>query len=199
MKYFLVLLAVSVFLSGCSTSSSVPRAPAAALPPAPTRPGAPEIPPIFNFKSTERRIAGQVFIVTRGRDTIKLSNIRLKIYPADYLAEVRAILMGHRMAQIKWAGDLLVSSYSSFKTDPLQQAELASWLAWGLLPPPVASTATDADGKFEISGALPESLGIVAMASRDVFGKTEYYVWAIGQDAIEDAARIFLTNDNLLP
>ncbi len=66
------------------------------------------------------------------------------------------------------------------------------------LPPPTASTKTDADGKFTLKLRQNQRFALGAQASRDVGRSTEEYCWLVWTSLDGAMAKhVMLSNDKL--
>lgn len=111
-------------------------------------------------------ITGEVYITTKGRSTVKMSGTAIHVL--DYQA----------------VKDVMERSYTSDLYEYLKQ-----------MPPPIAGTNTDADGKFAIK-LKPGRYVLTSLDQRDVGGQTEFYQWLVLVDAPADT-KITLNNSNL--
>lgn len=107
-------------------------------------------------------ITGEVFVVTRGRDNVRL-------------------------------GDTAIVAY------PLNAARSALEFSRPVMPAPVASTRTDADGGFRFKLRREDlPVLITAEASRLVGRTTERYIWRVSSEDAPDLNHVVLTNSNML-
>jgi hypothetical protein len=169
-------------------------APATALP---AKPAPPVLPAMVAGATQRAAIKGQVFITTKGGATVKLSGIEVKVYPRDYIEHAEPMIYSYRLAMLDY--NLAALRSSIYATVDTEQAEFDTWAPWGWLAPAPLAVMTDADGKFELAGEFPERWALVATGRRAVFGKTEFYAWAVKDEEIKDRERVFLNNANLRP
>ena len=184
-----------------------------------------------------REIAGQVFIVTKAHETVKLALVPISVYPRDAIQStieaVDTALKSERDAATAqeitireaqksasalhdqlWK-DARSSSYDkqryaaasralSFETDILSLDIMALRRTSFLLGSapyfrelnehhrPIATTKTDADGKFTVNIPSEGEFAIVAYSERQTLKDTENYYWIVPA-----AEHVDLTNDNL--
>lgn len=180
-----IALLAALFGGGCATTQEVEV-------PAP--------PAIFAARSvplTERRIAGQVFWTTQGRETIRASGVRVLFYDAAQLASARATILEYERTQF----DAVSQTYPGLPSTMMRarvriQGEVDS--SWARLGTPVAAAVTDAEGRFELQANLPERLGIYCEADPKIFGENERHRWAVTEDEAQEPGRIILSNLNML-
>ena len=121
--------------------------------------------------SREREISGQIFIVTKGRDNVKLGLVGVHVISEKELRTVAAKVL---LAQ------------SAASTLPLRDSLFAN------LPPPAVKT--DADGQFTIRARGKSWL--LARAERKAGSGDETYLWVVSTEG--QPTKLLLSNDNLL-
>lgn len=159
-------------------------------------------------------ISGDVFIVTHGKAAIKMPLARVLLYKKE---EAKAAL-SKRAEQAEFVAKFLIEARDSkLSTDAIfpdpqpsrfsLREELAAyadyivssdWFISGLLdggePKPIASTKTDAEGKFSFDVPGGEYVAF-SFSSRFVGGQTEIYTWLVlVKTGVID---LHLANDNL--
>jgi hypothetical protein len=126
---------------------------------------------------THQTLRGQIFIVTRGGESVKLG-----------LVEVRAITAEALAAHADFDRELGGGTQSP--------ARLFFTIGF---PDSAATTKTDADGRFSLT--VPRGLKVVlaAAAQRQVGGNREAFHWLVKPDAARtDGGEILLSNDNVV-
>ena len=123
-------------------------------------------------KTPESNIEGEVFIVTQGRDNIKLAGTNVFAIPNKEAAE-------------------FFNQKTLIDKTPKKDGEFY----FSGLPLPKASAITDSDGKYKMTVPAGEYV-IVARDSRKVFDKTEYYYWFVKVKAESDT-KLSLSNNNM--
>ena len=100
---------------------------------------------------TSQKIEGEVYVVTEGRETVRLAGSQVSAYPlADF-------------------EKLLVEKGTS-------NPDVYSYLT--PLPPLVEKVTTDSEGKFSMT--LPKGeYALLAVEHRDVGGRKEFYQWLV--------------------
>jgi hypothetical protein len=192
---------------------------------------------LISISAIGRDITGQVFIVTKAHESVKLGLVPVSVYARDAIQSsieaVDAALKSERdeakdqQTTIREAQksasalhdqlwkDARSSSYDKQRYDAalragnlsleISQLNLAvgrrvSFLL-GSAPyfqelnehhRPVATTKTDADGKFTVTVPSEGEFAIVASSERQTLKDTEYYFWVVPA-----ADHVDLTNDNL--
>ena len=100
---------------------------------------------------SSQKIEGEVFIVTEGRQTVRLANSEVSAYR---LADFQKLLAE------KGTADPNVYSY----LEPL--------------PEQIDSTVTDSEGRFSFT-LPPGEYVLLAVEHRDIGGKKEFYQWLV--------------------
>lgn len=121
--------------------------------------------------SRQQKISGQVFIVTKGRDNVKLGLVGVHALSDE---------------QLKTAVVTAFEGKAIPANEPLAERLFA------ILPPPAATT--DADGQFALTAK--GRVWLLAKAERNAGNSTESYVWVVptkGEDG-----KLLLANDKLL-
>jgi hypothetical protein len=143
-----------------------------------------------------KTVTGQVFIATKGGENFKLALVGISVYPVEvwtiYEKQVEGIAAAKqkKLETKQKAFEANGNYHGSIQT--LNEELALSFDKWDLLPPPTASTKTDADGKFSLVHTVPSPV-IFARARRSVGKETEYYVWVVK----EVTPPVLLSNDNL--
>lgn len=172
----------------------------------------------------EHSVTGQVFVVTKGRENVKLGLVAVHVVDDEAFSKIaRKALLAHAVANVKVteakanlttlaaleqdlnklkpAGgavpilDNLMVEIEERRSELQAKAKSdVSELLFKLLPS--EATKTDADGQFtvKVSGART---WLLARASRTVVGNDETYVWMQPTDG--KSPKLLLANDNLLP
>lgn len=129
---------------------------------------APSTTPAAPSPQPPRTISGEIFIITKGRQTVKLSGARISVQrlqeTLDAIHRAEESDIGH-----------------TFRIYDYQRA----------FPGTEAATTADADGKFSITVPAGQ-YALVADEERAVFDKSEYYHWVV-----EAADHTTLSNSNL--
>jgi hypothetical protein len=115
-----------------------------------------------------RTISGEIFIVTNGRQAVKMAGTAIFVLPLDQTEDA---LHTQRIRDV--ANDMTVYEY-------LQA-----------LPKPIARTRADSEGKFSITVPAGE-YALTAVEQRNVIEKDEFYQWVV-----KASDHITLSNDNL--
>lgn len=124
--------------------------------------------------SQAKRIAGQVFVATRGAGTYKFSSAPLAAYPLEQLKAAGASIAGR-----------LPLMYRRMNPDEQEAAVARAWEEAVQKLQPIATTSTDADGNFELSWASGEPVFLFCHTSRlrgrrsDGSEIVEHNVWAL--------------------
>jgi hypothetical protein len=171
--------------------------------------------------SREGQIKGDIFIVTKGHQSVKLGLVEVAAIPASdvrrVISERRAKIAGaqKRLSEIDAEYQKLgVSDTADYDDvsrltphDHDKFVELSSErkqlmepynLMFEDLPPPRSIAKSDADGHFRL--VLPSGdYFLVAQSERQVFNKTEHYYWCVSARATPHADQtVTLSNDNEL-
>lgn len=164
-------------------------------------------------------IRGDIFIVTRGRESVKLSLVELGAIPASEVKRIvskRQDLMASAQPRIRqidaefqdlgiseedinWPATLTkdqVSRLTALWEERKRLRQLNEPLHLSDLPFSKFLTKSDADGHFRLT--LPcGDYYVVAHAERQVFGAKESYYWCVPARAVKQAEeRLMLSNDN---
>ncbi len=121
----------------------------------------------------EAELTGEIFIATRGGQNFKLGAVKVSAIP---LVKTEDYIAGRKVAD----------------------ADKNKTSAWYFrdLPPSVAQTTTDSEGKFVLSVPTGE-YAIAATASRDIVGETETYHWLVKVNVNKEKQTVTLSNVNL--
>ena len=196
-------------------------------------------------------VSGQVFIVTKGRENIKLALTTVSALPEsttlNHVTRCEKDMSKSRSAAVDRAESVRVLAHaattelksaqatyealpgprSSAEQDILDKARKRLRIAQGRasdlrpqlggvtaslveissdfspyflnLPTPIATTKTDADGKFTLQLPAGQRVALAATAGRETPGGMENYYWMVWftpHDSTEN--RIMLSNDNLV-
>lgn len=127
-------------------------------------------------------VTGQVFIATRGGQNVKLGLVPLLAYPPEKIGP---------FAKAQTARLMEATNESS---DPEEAERLMFSHEWLLkkLPNPTATAKTDADGRFSLKCRRGDV--VIAASQREVFNKTERYVWVFKAEGGET----MLSNDEMI-
>lgn len=122
----------------------------------------------------EKEITGQIFVVTQGKDNIKLALVTVGAIPLEEFDQYLKV-PGHTVTRGFGNEDFFIEN----------------------LPQPKFISKTDADGKFALT--LPKGkYAITANSSRNIFGSSETYHWLVYVDTSSSNQLLILSNDNLL-
>lgn len=172
-------------------------------------------------------ISGQVFVVTKGRENIKLALVEVAAISESVMIEYVKSIYATNEAEYKTTLDELTQNserrkrviskaqkefrtltsteYKKATSDQIEAKELlkkVTYIANGgnyfeKLPASIAVSKTDADGKFKF--LLP--VGRYVFAARDgrvINGsESEYYYWLVLVDTASQNRSLMLSNDNL--
>jgi hypothetical protein len=125
-------------------------------------------------------LSGEVFVVTAGRENVKLALVEIKAIPEE---EINAYLKAR---------------YTEIKGYPVPSPNAVEKYFSGL-PSGTATAMTNADGKFTIT--LPKGRFVLAAQSfRRVFDSTENYYWLVWVKSDgRQPPPLILSNHNLVP
>jgi hypothetical protein len=172
-----------------------------------------------SFAEETKTLTGQVFIRTKGAETIKLSLVDVLLFEenplTDFVARMRSEaqpLLDSLERAARGAFDSTIAAVEKghdTRSIEAREKELDAMRAhiirrvylksasyyFSDLPPPIQSTKTDADGNFIFK--LPEgSYVLVAASQRRISEKLEFYNWMV-KVAVHADKRVMLANDNL--
>ena len=153
-------------------------------------------------------IDGQVFIVTKGGQNIKLGLVEVQLISLEkldsYLKQKHEELR-KRLAEVDTQRKTAEVGTSEWRSLVRLGYRLRSGSLYFEYPPKaIRSVKTDADGKFTIKVPSTGRFALAAAASRQVGGEddlfpTEYYYWLVKIDAEgKGSDKIMLSNDNLI-
>lgn len=174
-----------LFVGGCTTQAEVDV------------PLPPEILPQRAVNLVERKIAGQVFWTTQGRETIRLSGAQILVYDAARLASARDTILRYEREQFDAISQTYPGRPSTMMRARIKIRDRVD-LSWASLGNPIAAALTDADGRFELQAKLPEKIGIYCEADRKIFDENERHRWAVTEQEAIEPGRIILSNVNML-
>lgn len=140
-------------------------------------------------------IEGQVFVVTKGRENVKMGAITVSIYKsADFSSALAAaaariapelfeineqVARCDREIKVAEISRLSSESYKTRREHLLASIKRKYQGVWSGLRQiePLAEVVTDADGRFKIDTRGEDSVYLFARAQRQVGGATENYIW----------------------
>jgi hypothetical protein len=144
-----------------------------------------------------RTVSGQVFVISDAGETLKFAGVSIRIFDADYLAEARQLFVQYSHQNFDTANAAYAGSLGRIMRAKLRVRERLDD-AWDSLARPIATVITDADGRFEFSGALPNKIGLLCVAGKSQFGTHDPYRWALVEEEFGEPRRIVLSNHNRL-
>jgi hypothetical protein len=122
----------------------------------------------------EAELTGEIFIASRGGQNFKLGAVNVSAIP---LVKAEDYIAGRKVAD----------------------SEKNKTSAWYFrdLPPSVAQTTTNSEGKFVLN-LPPGEYAVAATASREILsGETETYYWLVKVNADKEKQTVTLSNVNL--
>jgi hypothetical protein len=156
-------------------------------------------------------LQGEVFIVTRGGENIKLGLVEVKALPLNKAEQAVSRLLAirekkqHLIDEIAEAKSFQLYSKLENQLKPeFERVAVQEQNSWEQLfheqPLPSASDKTGADGKFSFQLDRNATVALVAQATRKLLdGTEETYRWVVRASLDGQATkRIFLSNDNLI-
>lgn len=125
---------------------------------------------------TDSMVEGEVFIRTRGGETIPLSLVRVDV--RDFERTEEAI----KRVRESTSGTPTESDF------------------FRAFPPPIASVTTDASGRFRVRIPRNGAFAITAHDKRIIGDETEHYYWCVGFGSVLSprSDRITLANQNIV-
>lgn len=128
--------------------------------------------PKKEVRNESREIAGQAFITTRGAGSYKLSDTPIVAYPA-----------GMKQTMIQAQASNLPNRYATMGVN-YNDVDEDAYIAWRetmgqFINEAVASTVTDADGKFVLRLKTDQPVCILAYSKRLAGRTTEFYSWFV--------------------
>jgi len=178
---------------------------------------------LFTGCSRDAELKGQIFVVTRGRENIKLGNVEVSVYLESALVsvkdEITKSLVEHKKRREAAVDEIRSIQRAQFRANGVDVSDVTtpqiellremmdsrgalfstiSSAGHGGL---IAKTTTDADGRFSLRLPLGKGpFAIVAQSSRMVFDKKEQYYWLIEDFSLDGAKykEIILSNTNLM-
>ena len=154
-------------------------------------------------KPKEATVSGQIFIVTRGGESIKLGSVQVQIIEKQSLVE----FLKQKQAAIDLPRERDVADATGKKDlDAIKAAIDAKYAPYpstetyldDFSPMAVRSVVSDADGKFSISYPREIPSLIYAKAERETDSGTEKYYWLLNAYPDADNWHPMLSNDNLI-
>lgn len=167
---------------------------------------------LFSACSRETRIAGSVFIVTKGGTNVKLGLVTVRAFTEKTFLEYargyeKAVEARYETVQQKIkAAPYNGEEYKALLKElaPVQEqkrllAQDRPSFICSSLPASLASAITDADGKFSLSVSSADDIILVAQSSREIGSEIERYHWIcrVGHGGAQPKQAI-LSNQNLL-
>jgi hypothetical protein len=165
-----------------------------------------------------RDISGQVFIVTRGGQSVKLGLVKVTAYDADQVAAVvkdadeKTAAERSQLQRIEQAADAAYKRFSDSRGSDhgkwlgalnleekaqRRRAYLTSSFYYSKsFPPELANVKTDADGHFRISVLDGKPITVRAWSTRELSESVECYDWLVRVPDV--TAEVNLSNDNQL-
>jgi hypothetical protein len=156
-------------------------------------------------------VTGSVFIVTKGKENIKLGLVQVSAIPQravlKYLPRAAAKLASRENELRKmladnppWGTTIEKNRRAREELQRLSasQPDAAKRLIFDDLPAGIAVATTDADGKFTMQLPADTPVVLVAHSSRGVGTTTEEYYWLCRFSASSRGNPILLSNQNLL-
>lgn len=160
---------------------------------------------------------GQVFVVTKGRDNIKLalvmvyavdeSTVAKSLSPVarEWSARVGAAMTDHSnaLAEIKSAPNAASRAAAKKRADDaldrFMKIETPMRKVIAALPPSTPAAKTDADGRFSLSLTPGQRYLLVASTERQAAGARENLDWLVWVTPTEGVpTNLMLSNDNLV-
>ena len=179
-------------------------------------------------KITSVTATGQIFIVTRGADNIKLGAVEVLLIEQqqahDLLRRKQPVIastIASRQAAYKLAKDeheKIFAAYSGDRTSTklYQETVVAERRRDAakekhdenfptgedyfvdFSPAVVQKTFSDAEGRFSLTYSRDKSFALYAKAQRTVLNETERYYWLVNAPTNSESAQVFLSNNNLV-
>lgn len=167
----------------------------------------------------QTNLKGEVFIVTRDAQNIKLGAVTVSVVPANLINGHVERLKSEYDRQNKNFNDLLkICSDWGKNIDNLSLTQVQSRkekmsdcysevftngnaipkLFFDTLPQSVASAVSDSDGKFALTIDNPGKYVIAARSSRNVGKEIESYFWLVSFEASGEQIQLALTNKNMI-
>jgi hypothetical protein len=169
-------------------------------------------------------VSGEIFITTRGGDTIKISGADVRFFSREAVQKAYDEALGTAPSDIPnydesiatWTKlatdfDRLKGQFSGYKRDELTERAKSSWehvqnlknakaewphasYIFTFFPEAKFQTLTDSEGRFSIS--LPQGDWVAVAESRRSLGKTEErYYWTL---PAQGGKQLLLTNQNMV-
>jgi hypothetical protein len=167
--------------------------------------------------SGKREVTGQVFVVTKGGENVKLRLVGIHVIGEEQLMEIGSKLLGEPqkakagevlLLQLETEVAALTSTVPGSRSGPLdrireeaaRRRSVIQWFSGGVLsrrffqemPPTMAQT--DADGLFTVEAKPSDWLA--ARGERKAGAETETYLWLMPLK--EGAKKLLVSNDRLL-
>jgi hypothetical protein len=133
-------------------------------------------------------VNGSVFIVTKGKENIKLGLVQVSAIPEQ---AVLKYLQRLQEVAAKRASGITMAYYLSYP-------DMAKMLIFDDLPAELAVATTDADGKFTMRLPANTPIVLAAHSSRSAGNTTEEYYWLCRFSVSSSGNTILLSNQNLL-
>ncbi|MGO9018056.1 MAG: hypothetical protein ACLQVJ_06855 [Syntrophobacteraceae bacterium] len=166
---------------------------------------------------SEVQLEGEVFIVTKGEQNVKLGLVEVMLFPRDSLDEFIKSKKQEAASELEQLGQSIAKAQSEYDNPGIEAIEeyepiekrlfvlqsrhnylLSDMFYFENLPLPRRSTKTNSDGHFTLSVPTDGLYAIVAQARRAISAdNTETYHWLV-QISKQDMEMktLFLSNDN---
>lgn len=142
-----------------------------------------------------RMINGQVFIVTRSGENVKMGDIRIRFIAAEemqpFLASLSSLSSDYEAA----AKEADSASNEITRRAVLSQADAHVFEAFNNAPKEIAVTTTDAEGRFSVTLPSGRDFYVLARNTRVAGTLLEWYVWC--RFLKPDESSIVLSNGDL--
>jgi len=144
-----------------------------------------------------RMLTGQVFVVTRGGENIKMGLVGVRALPREQVDLVVKKLLTERSEIEQMTAIYPQNADFDSKLKARRQFLETAVPYFAALPQPIVATKTDADGNFVLEIPRDRQCVLAAMAERKVGNMTESYFWLLHIDS-SASSRLLLSNDNLI-
>lgn len=163
----------------------------------------------------ELNIEGSVFIVTKGKDNVKLGLVPILACESHALHEclTRAANVCAGCADIidfskPLPDNYFINEYTNCVVAMLNMIDIQRESIWknihkkiktqnSVRPQILSSVMTDADGKFKLSLKSKHKCSLLAFSERQVVNKTEQYLWIIPLTS-ESTQNVIMSNHNMI-
>ena len=149
-----------------------------------------------------KTIAGDVFVRTKGGNTIKIGGAKIYLCTKEkYQEGSKAVMEMLSTVQRLKPESVNLDTEAGLKVQNLvlRAAQISAWAAFLGQDSNIRSTIlTDSDGRFSITlGDSIDDLFLICVAERDVLGQRELYFWAHDLGALTGTERISLFDGNM--